>query len=207
MSYPTVNPFSFGTSYHVPDAVTRLPFDMMRTSMVTRDPGKMAMAVSAYRAQQEAQDFTGAMLLPQRMMFQQHKRLDAGTVRGGMRQALSSAATLSASTVPTTVTGRTLQTMRVPAGTPTYAMAVAARANGGNAFPRPEFAPLPPGVTVAATPRVRPMTQPVLPPYDAYGRAAEQMEQSVSLSKSQDSRGAMLAIAGIRESYRRLIGF
>lgn len=71
--YATIDPRAFGTAYQAPEAIRRLPVQLLRVAQVTRNPGKTALAMEAYQQVAQAEQFAGAMLMPQRLMFQQHK--------------------------------------------------------------------------------------------------------------------------------------
>ncbi len=173
-SYTPVDPRAFGQVYPVPGAIRRLPVDLLRTALVTRQPQRTAAAAEEYRAVMEQPTYSPPVNMPQRLMFQQHKSaLKSGVSRGDKRPAYSSADAYSAAVHPTMLTGslpRDLAglsavpalALRVPERVPTFTEAAAARARGGDALPIPEvdFAPVPLGIPV----RVRPIEQRIGPP-------------------------------------------
>lgn len=209
--YPTIDPRAFGHTYSLPQAVTRLPVNLLRTSLVTRQPEKTAVAMQQYRDAMGAPSFVANQILPQRMMFQQHKKSPEGGVnRPDYRAPLSSALTLSAAMAPTTVSGgmRGLSavstvSLRTPERVPTYDMAAAAAQRGSQAFPQPEVSSMPTGIV----PRVRPLRQPIAPPLQAYGDALQESQQMRAAEQVFRTSNAMRSISTAREGIRKLLRF
>lgn len=79
---------------NLPVAVQRLPLTLLRTSRVSRDPREMAEGIQRYERYMEGEPMPP--MLPQRMAFQQHKRMGGGLAPGDMRAWWSSAQTLLA---------------------------------------------------------------------------------------------------------------
>jgi len=207
MGYPTINSNAFGSNFTMPQGMARVPFDLLRVSMVTRNPAKAGSMAQEFQQSVNAPDFAGAAAFPQRMLFQQWKRAGGGMTRGPYEAPLGSAMSASAGMRPQVMTGgATLRTVRVPAQVPTYEMVMAARARGADWVPGPTYAPMPPGVT-AETPRVRPLQQPILPPLDAYGMAVRRIEDEASLSKQADTARAVASVATLQAGIRRMVGF
>ena len=202
--YATIDPRAFGTAYQAPEAIRRLPVQLLRVAQVTRNPGKTALAMAAYQQVAQAEQFAGAMLMPQRLMFQQHKQGPDGVSRPDTRGALTSAVSVSQALLPTRISaGTTVTAMRVPPGVPVYPQATAAAARG-NTLPRVEYAPVP--AALLASPRVRPTSQPTSAPPEAYGVAARAVEQSRAMERAADTAQAMASVAAIRAGVRQRIG-
>lgn len=212
--YPTIDPRPFGRTYSAPNAITRLPVDLLRTALVTRRPEQTAEAMSQYRQAVTAPEYVPPMNLPQRMLFQQHKSAyNGGIHRPGQREAISSAATLSRALQPTMVDGtmhgvRGLSAvptvaLRRPERVPTYAEAVAANARGAQAFPQPEVAPPPGNLGV----RVRPVRQPIAPPLQAFGDSLAEAQQMRAAEAAFRTSNAMRSVEATRESFRKILGF
>ena len=211
--YPAIDPRTFGTTHTVPTAVARLPVDLLRTALVTRQPALTQRAMEQYRQNVTAADYAAPMNLPQRMLFQQHKSNAGGIHRGDHRTALSSALSLSAAMRPTTVTGGrpgihglsavSTLSLRVPEQVPTYSEAQAANSRGAQAFPVPEVNTAPEGIAA----RVRPLRQPIAPPLQAYGDALEENQQMRAAEQAFRTTQAMRSVATAREGIRKLLGF
>jgi len=214
--YPTFSPKAFGTSYLLPPAVSRLPVDLLRTALVTRDPEKIKTAMMQFRSTMASeQPYSAPTNLPQRMWFQQHKKSPQGGInRPDYRDAISSAMSFTSATVPTTVSGDrsgvsglsavSTLSLRKPERVPTYAEAAAVAARGGMSFPSPETnTPMPSGARV----RVRPVRQPIsapevtreLPPALAQAQGAAQRAAAASeaLRSAMQARDAFRSITRI----------
>lgn len=206
-AYPTVNPRAFGTTIAVPRAIARLPYDLLRTSLVTRDPAAVKTAMQEYREAMAAENFQPATTLPQRMMWQQNKVGGGAIHRGDPREALSSASTLMAAAssrgamVPGLSAVGTVQ-MRMPERVPTYSEAAAAAARGAQAFPQPEIGPAPAGLPV----RVRPDRQRIAPPMEAFGEEQRASQQHAAAQAAYGATRALQAVELAKQSLRARLG-
>lgn len=212
--YPVIDPRAFGHTNSIPNAVGRLPVNLLRTALVTRQPETSAAAMANYRAGMEQGEFSPPMNLPQRMMFQQHKMSQNGGIsRPNDRAALSSALSLSAALAPTTVSSTTpalrglsavtTVSLRTPEQVPTYNEARAAAARGAQAFPQPEVGLPPEGILL----RTRPLRQPIAPPMQAYGDALAESQQLRAAEAAFRTSNAMRSVATTQANIRRILGF
>ena len=212
MGYPTFDPRFFGTAYPMPEAIKRLPVDLLRKSLVTRDPEASARAMQDFRQGMQATEFVHTANLPQRMLFQQHKSEErGGTSRPDHRAARSSAEGYSAAIRPPAVakaadldrasglrgfgdvSSVASVSLRRPERVPTYTESAAARARGSDALPVPELRTSVPGMGV----RVRPVHQPSAPSPQAFGdQLADAQAQSAArtaFAKTNAMQAAQLA--------------
>jgi hypothetical protein len=202
--YPTIDPRAFGGVYNVPNAIRRLPVDLLRTALVTRRPDLTKQAMVDYRASVEAPGFTPAQLLPQRLMFQQHKSAEVeGVNRPGDRpwNASAESFTRAVQSVPG-ISASLLTVARTPERVPTYDEARAANARGAQAMPIPEVAPIPEGIML----RTRPLRERVAPPMQAYGDELADAQNRAAAEAAFRSTNAMRSIALAQAEMRRRLG-
>jgi hypothetical protein len=200
MPYPVFNPRGhFGSAFTPPQAIQRLPVDLLRTSLTTRDPRRFAGAVEQFRSNATTQDFQPAMILPQGMALEMHKRGPGGIARGERTPATASAMGYASAMRQSGSGLREIRQTNVPGGVQqTYEMA--AVKGGSNAMSQPAVDYPPEQV---ATPRVRPLRQPISAPLEAYGTAVRRMEQEAASYKAVDSGRAMREVAQMQDAQRR----
>ena len=203
MPYPVFNPRGhFGSAFTPPQAIARLPVDLLRTSLTTRDPRRMAGAIEQFQRNVEAPDFQPAMIIPQGMAMQQHKRGPGGTMRGEHTPATMAAQGYAR--VMRSASGlQEIRQTNVPGGVQqTYEMAAMKRGSGEMSQPVVGVMPQEP-----VTPRVRPLRQPIAAPLEAYGTAVRRMEQEAASYKAVDSGRAMREVAQMQAAqHRRFVG-
>jgi hypothetical protein len=204
MSYPTFGTHTeaFGSSFRAPETVRHLPVDLLRTSLVTRDPAAVAAAINQFQSQGVAQSFAPMRFFPQAMLFQQNKRnLGGGTARGEMRDPRSSPQSAQAAMHGAQATAQQYMGRPAPVGVE-LSMRDAAVQRGSQIMSQPAVGPR--GVDMA---RVRPIIQPIDAPPQAYGIAQGRMEQAVAASAATNAAAALQSVAQTRSVYRRIMGF
>lgn len=209
--YATIDPRAFGRTYAVPHQIRRLPVDLLRSALATRDPQAVGRATEQYRQAVTDPNFTSPRVLPQRMMFQQHKSQYAGGIsRPGTRDPLSSATTVTRALAPTVLDGSMqsmrglsatpVVAMRVPERVPTYAEAAAADARGGSALPIPAVAPIPKSML-----RTRPMHQYIEPPLQAYGDDLAEAQNRAAAEAAFRAGNAMRSVEEAKARVRQIL--
>jgi hypothetical protein len=203
MSYPAfgMRTAAFGSGFRPPTAIRHLPVDLLRTSLVTRDPAATAAAIDAFRQQGMAPNFVPTQILPQAMLFQQNKRDPGGATRGPLRDPRTSPQGLVSALDAVARQGAVFNGRPAPAGVQ-QSMWHAARDRGGQIMSQPTVGPRTPDMS-----RVRPIIQPIDAPPDAYGIAQGRMQQAVAASKATDAASALATVAHTKASYRRMLGF
>jgi hypothetical protein len=183
--------------FRPPPAIRRLPINLLRTNLVTRAPHKTQSAMEQYFAYMGGAPMPP--LMPQRMLFQQWKKLPGGMNRGGYadftRSATSVSRAMHASHVPNSTVHRVTQPQ-------TYDKVMAAMSRGGAMMPQPVTDH---GLPPIARTEPRGLRYRLEPPPEAFIAAVQGAQQLHGQDRASACNRAMQQAAGVRARMVRMV--